>query len=239
VRREHFGERWHVLWLLVWDLGLRVTGIRAIDVDHVITEEPDNWSDETEWEFTPHIKLRDRPEYGLPLKNTDDQYSDRLTYLSDDQVYVLEHYIENSEPPETKDRSARIHYDRADTETGSVGLVTTPDSARIGARTVQDHFHRITCPTTHEEDPCQCEGCQSAREEKGKALWENELEGACDRSRSPHEVRHGAITHMLNEGHDIEGVAYQVGTAPDTLRNRYDRADEYDILARIADTFDG
>ena len=172
--------------------------------------------------------LRDRPELGpsddegLPLKNTRDEYANRRIPLDKDTVDVIRGYI----------RYERKEHDEPD-KYGRVGLVTTERSPRISKQCIGTRIHALTSPVEYDGE-CDCPGCREFFAEEGSYPCPSDRRSVCDRTRSPHQCRHGAITHMLNQGHDHDTVAHIVGTSPQTIRNVYDRGDEWDRLSRTA-----
>lgn len=238
IRENKRYSRADVLWTLVWRYGLRVSAIRALDKDHLILKPEEAKDFPSNHEFRPHIILRDRPELGdidtegLPLKNTNQEYADRRIPLHGDDAETLRGYVDRGCKQGAK-RARKTHDDPDGF--GLYGLVTTEHSARISRHTIHDRVKWITCPTTYTDANCVCEGCQEYREENGKNPPPSKVGTYCDKARSPHQCRHGAITNMLNSGIPIKSIARTVGTSPQTIRDTYDRADEWDRMDRIAD----
>lgn len=234
VRANHFGERPHVLWLLLFRYGLRVSAIRALDRSHLILTRPDDYPESDQ--FRPHLRFRDRPELGdeddegLPLKNRREELAKRRVALRPGHVEVFRQYIENgSQTGAIESRKEHAEPDKY----GLYGLLTGEQNARLSDRTIRSRTHWLTCPSTY-DDKCQCDGCQEFRSEHGREPYPSKVEKHCNETRSPHQVRHGAITSLLDD-HNHSTVAGVVGTSPDTLRDVYDRADEYRRMNRIAD----
>jgi len=233
VRSNYFGGRPHVLWLLLFRYGFRVSAARALDRDSLVLSEPDNWPDEQS--FRPHLRLEDRPELGgeddkgLTLKNKREELASRLVPLQPEHVDVFRHYVENGSPHGAID--SRKEYDEPD-EYGLHGLLTGEHNARLTGRTIGDRTHWLTCPTTYEAE-CQYDGCREYRDEHGRNPYPSNRRKHCNETRSPHQVRHGAITSLLDD-HSHATVARIVGTSPDTLRDVYDRAGEYRRMNRVA-----
>lgn len=234
VRNNQFGSRAHVLWILLFRYGFRVSAVRALDREDLILTEPDDWPDEHG--FSPHLRLKDRPELGpdddegLPLKNKREELAGRRVPLQPEDAKVFRHYIENGSSTGAKD--SRKEHEESD-EYGLHGLLTGEQNARLTGRTIRERAHWLTCPTTFTDRECQCDGCREYRAEHGRNPYPSKVYKHCNETRSPHQVRHGAITSLLDEyGHST--VARIVGTSPDTLRDVYDRADEYRRMNRVA-----
>ena len=160
VRANHFGGRAHVLWLLLFRYGFRVSAIRALDRDDLILEEPDDWPDERQ--FRPHLRLKDRPELGknddpgLPLKNKRDELAHRRVLLQPEHIELFCHYVENGSP--TGATESRKEHDEPD-KYGLYGLLTGEHNARLTGRTIRERTHWLTCPTTFTDREYQCDGC--------------------------------------------------------------------------------
>lgn len=233
VRANHFGGRAHVLWLLLFRYGFRVSAIRALDRDDLVLTKPDDWPEGRE--FNPHLRLKDRPELGgeeddgLPLKNKREELAGRKVLLEQEHVEVFRHYVENSSDEGATE--TRKEYEEPD-KYGLYGLVTGEQNPRLSARTIRDRTHWLTCPTTY-GDECLCDGCREYRAEHGRNPYPSKVWKYCNETRSPHQVRHGAITSLLdnNKHHTI---SHNVGTSIDTIRDVYDSADDIRRMNRTA-----
>jgi|GEM_PF-3186712 len=234
LRNNKFASRSHIIWLLLFRYGFRVSAIQALDYDDVVLVEPDNWPNERN--FNPHLRLKDRPELGpdndpgLPLKNKREELAGRRVQLQSEHVDIFRHYINNgTNTGAISDRREHQEPDRY----GLFGLLTGEHNARLSKRTIRERTHWLTCPTTYSVNDCQCDGCQSFRSENGCQPYPSKVNKHCNNTSSPHQVRHGSITSLLDDN-DHSTVAHVVGTSPDTLRNVYDRADEYRRMNRVA-----
>lgn len=223
LERDHFGERDHCLWILVWQYALRVSAIRALDLDDLIQTERADWPDRHEFPGS-HLRLTDRPERGLPLKNTREELAGRRVPLRPDAAEALDCYIDEH----------RIDHGRGPEE-GSPGLLTTEHNPRIADSTVRSEVHRLTSPSVYGVR-CECAGCLAHQAENSRRPYPSQIGRICDESRSPHQARHGAITRLLDD-HDPTVLARVCGTSADTLRDHYDRADQYRRLGRLAATW--
>lgn len=133
LRSEEFGSRHHVLLELAWHTGMRLGGIRALDLRDYHSEEQ-------------YLDLRHRPETGTPLKNQQD--GERLVNISERVCETIDEYIEENRP------------DRTD-EYGRHPLVTT-QKGRISTNTIRVEFYKFTRPCVfgpcpHDRDPEECE----------------------------------------------------------------------------------
>lgn len=234
VRNNQFERQAHVLWILLFRYGFRVSVVHALNREELILTEPDDWPDEHG--FSPHLRLKNRPELGpdddegLPLKNKCEELAGRHVPSQPEDTEVFRHYVENGSLTGAKD-SWKKHEESG--EYGLNGLLTGGQNVRLTRRTIRERAHWLTCPTMFTDRECQCNGCREHRAEHERNPYPPKVYKRCNETRSPHQVRHGAITSLLDEyGHLI--VARIVGTLPDKLRDVYDRADEYWRMDRVA-----
>lgn len=147
-----------------------------------------------------YLEFLHEPNRGVPLKNGID--GERAIGLPAHVCDIIDHYIEE---------------ERLDTydEFGSRPLITTqagrPSKSAVRAWTYRATFpcHHGPCP--HGEDPAECEYRDYTHASK------------CPSSRSPHQIRTGSITWMLNRGVPIEVVAKNVNTSVRILKAHYDQ----------------
>jgi hypothetical protein len=230
-------SRAHVLWILLFKYGFRNSAIRSLDRGALIVHEPDDWP--ASREFHPHLRLEDRPDLGddddrgLPLKNTNSRLAGRRVPLKREDADTLYRYIQGGSPTGAVD--SRKEFEEPD-KYGLKGLITGEHSPRISREQIGSRTHWLTCPTTYAEE-CGCDGCRSYREaHNGKNPPPHQVRKYCKVSRSPHQVRHGAITRMVDD-HEHSEVAQIVGTSAETIKKVYDRADEYRRMERVASTW--
>jgi len=100
-------------------------------------------------------------------------------------------------------------------ETGARLLITS-QSGRASESAIQTWMYQATYPCLHTEyphgnDPETCEFLEYTKASQ------------CPSSRSPHQVRTGAITWMLNRGVPIEVVSDRVNTSVRVLKKHYDQ----------------
>jgi site-specific recombinase XerD len=158
------------------------------------------------------VEVRHRPGEGTPLKNN--LPGERPVALPRETVDVVEHYIEN------------YRYEVSD-DHGRQPLLTST-RGRPGSNTVRvwSYLATIPCihsPCPHEKDPEKCQWTEYAHVSK------------CPSSRSPHQIRTGAITFMLNDGWQPEDVAERVNAAVKTIEEHYDKADPEQRRQRLRD----
>ncbi|MWV64274.1 tyrosine-type recombinase/integrase [Halorubrum sp. JWXQ-INN 858] len=137
-----YASRDHAIWALVWHTGVRLGGVRALDLDDVHLEGG-----------TPYIELIHRPGTGTPLKNKSG--GERTNRISDRVAKILQDYIDGPRVENLDDH-------------GRSPLMTTREG-RISHNAVRMTFYRWTrtcaigkeCP--HDEDPETCEFVKSAK----------------------------------------------------------------------------
>ena len=222
-RFEYAGRR-HVTMLLMWRFAFRLGDLRAIDVEdcsfdgeidkerrRMIGERTENVPEE----IGPHLYMIHRPESGTPLKNK--SKSERIVSLTDDEVRVLQDYID-------KKRTEQID------ENGRRPLLTSTHG-RPTNTCVRRWMYRLTqpClvgPCPHDKDPETCE------------YREHGHESGCPSVKSPHKVRTGAISNMRECGISPEDVSERVDATPETIRQHYDFSDELQRLENRRERFE-
>jgi integrase len=125
----------HVIVLILWKTGMRLSGLRALDVDDFD-------------EGRPALKVRHRPETGTPLKKK--ARGERDVLITPETAAVIRDYIENTRTDVTDDH-------------GRHPLITTRNGRR--ARTsIQRMVYTATRPCSYNggtcpvgEDPGTCE----------------------------------------------------------------------------------
>ncbi|GAA0665464.1 tyrosine-type recombinase/integrase [Natronoarchaeum mannanilyticum] len=159
------------------------------------------------------LELVHRPETGTPLKNK--QNAERMVALDGRLIRMLEEYIDGPRHDKTDE------YDREP-------LVTT-QQGRPAASTIRDTIYRITRPCTvgkecpHDRDPDDC------------PAMETRSSSRCPSSRSPHDIRSGAITAHLLEDVPVEIVSERCDVSRDVLDRHYDRRTEREKMEQRRD----
>jgi len=150
----------------------------------------------------PWIEFRHRPDADTPLKNK--LRGERPVALPDETAEALRRYID---------------YHRIDVpdDDGRQPLLAGM-RGRPAANTVRNWSYLATqpClhgPCPHGKDPETCEWTTFHHSSK------------CPSSRSPHQIRTGAITWMLNLGWPAQDVAERVNSDTKTIEQHYDKAD--------------
>jgi site-specific recombinase XerD len=149
-----------------------------------------------------YLLFQNRPESGTRLKKGKD--GERPVLISETVWDVLDHYIE--------------HYrDDVTDETGRDPLFTS-QLGRPTKGAVRNWVYRATVPCWHSDCPHgkRRETCEWTSQQKASQ---------CPSSRSPHQIRTGAITWMRNRGLSADVVAKRVNAKVSTIDRHYDVAD--------------
>ncbi len=148
------------------------------------------------------LRFHHRRHTETPLKN--DEEGERIVAINDDVVAALDMYIAR-ERPDKRDMYGREP------------LFATRQG-RPSRTTVRAWSYQAT-------QPCLYTACPHSRERHTCEWTTRTAAGKCPSSRSPHAIRTGAITWLLNvtDG-DIEYVGRRVNAKPDTIRRYYDKA---------------
>jgi site-specific recombinase XerD len=147
-----------------------------------------------------YVRFVHRPDTGTALKNGLD--GERVVGLTDAVVNVLQDYCENHRPDITD-------------EHGRAPLFATRQG-RPSTGSFREWMYHATQPCVH--SPCphgrEIGTCEYRTYHKGSQ---------CPSSRSPHQVRTGAITWMLNRGLPPTVVSDRVNATPDVIKRHYDK----------------
>ncbi|PSQ31646.1 integrase [Halobacteriales archaeon SW_6_65_46] len=130
-----YAGRDHVVWTLIWKTGMRISGVRALDLRDLSLDGS-----------RPILQLRHRPPT-TPLKN--DEKSERDNRIDDHTRVVLQGYLEGPRVSKLDDE-------------GRKPLVTT-EYGRVTHSAIRDSVYRWTRPCQvglgcpHDLDPDSCE----------------------------------------------------------------------------------
>jgi site-specific recombinase XerD len=141
-----------------------------------------------------------RPETDTPLKNG--RGGERAVALSQRVAQAIQHYIERDRP------------DQSD-EHGRQPLLAS-QRGRPTPGTIRDWMYQAT-------EPCIRRECPHGRRRVACGWTRSTQASHCPSSRSPHQVRTGAITWMLNEGIPPSIVAERVNATVDVIEEHYDK----------------
>jgi len=148
------------------------------------------------------LRFHHRPDLGTPLKNKEE--GERIVSINDDVVAALDMYI-------ARERSNKYdEYGREPLFAARQGRPTRTTLRAYSYLSTQPCLYTV-CPHSRERHTCE---------------WTNRSHASkCPSSRSPHAIRTGSVTWLLNvtDG-DIEWVARRVNAKPATIRRYYDKA---------------
>lgn len=147
------------------------------------------------------LKFAHRPDTRTPLKNKVE--GERIVGIGEEIVNALEMYIARERPDKNDEYGREPLFS---TRQGRPSRTTIRSWSYLGAQ------------------PCLYTSCPHSRD-RHTCDWTTRGQGGkCPSSRSPHAIRTGAITWMLNETNDIDFVAQRVNAKPATIRRYYDKA---------------
>ena len=124
LKKYEYASTRHVAILILWKTGMRLGGLRALDVGDVD-------------EARPALELRNRPREGTPLKQR--RSGERDVIINDEMVDIITDYIENNRPDVTD-------------EYGRKPLIASRQG-RMAETTLQRHCYSVTRPC-HYGNPC-------------------------------------------------------------------------------------
>ncbi|MHB9287336.1 tyrosine-type recombinase/integrase [Halobacteriales archaeon Cl-PHB] len=149
-----------------------------------------------------YLMFVNRPETDTRLKKG--QNGERPVVLSDEVWDVLDYYIENHRADVSDDH-------------GRQPLLTS-STGRPATSTLRSWIYLATVPCIH--SPCPHE-----KEPISCKYTSYQFASGCPSSRSPHQIRTGSITWMLNRGIPVEVVAERVNSSAATIEEHYDKED--------------
>lgn len=150
------------------------------------------------------LAFRHRPDQGTRLKNK--QSGERLCALSTDVTETLEDYIAVNRRKMTDENERRPLF--------------TTRSGRMHKSNIREIVYAATRPCAygqdcpHDRDPDSCEAATYSYARK------------CPSSTPPHDIRRGALTHLLKEDVPKEVVSDRANVGRDVLDNHYNQMTE-------------
>ncbi|QLH79970.1 site-specific integrase [Halosimplex rubrum] len=151
----------------------------------------------------PGVELVHRPGQETPLKNK--EHGERWVALRPETAEILEDYIDGPRA------DTRDEYDREP-------LLTTAQG-RVSTSCVRNAVYGVT-------RPCEYGPCPHDRKPEDCDATEHSLASKCPSSRSPHDVRSGAITSHLLDEVPVEIVSDRMDVSQKVLDKHYDRRTE-------------
>ena len=160
----------------------------------------------------PYADFRHRPDTGTPLKNK--LGGERPVALSQETAKAIREYLRN------------YRYDVHDDHGRQPLLAST--QGRPGGNTVRTWSYMATFPCLHSD-------CPHGRERESCECTEFRYSSKCPSSRSPHQIRTGTVTWLLNQGWPPKDVSERVNATVKTIEQHYDKADPEQRRRRLRD----
>ncbi|WP_252697911.1 tyrosine-type recombinase/integrase [Natronosalvus vescus] len=202
----------HVVMTLMAEAGCRPSDIRALDVCHY---ERNGQGGVLKFRDDPQtgVSFGDDPEDGVRLKNGKD--GERDVTITRTCCEILDNYISHN-------RNDVID------EYGRKPLLA-PGTGRIGLSTIRKYCYELT-------RPCVTEGICPSGLSPEECLGYTDRAHNCKENASPKAVRKGYITHLANQGVDIEVISERCDASPSVIKDHYDeRSNEERRKARLKD----
>jgi len=158
-----------------------------------------------------YVEFHHRPETSTPLKNK--QHGERAVAVPDETAIVLREFLGNR-------YDVRDEHDRQPYLASRYGRPTE--------NTIRTWSYVATLPCLHSD-------CPHGKQRSSCDYTEFKHASKCPSSRSPHRIRTGAVTWMLNAGIPPEVVAQRVNASVQTIRDHYDWATESQRWSRYHD----
>jgi site-specific recombinase XerD len=160
----------------------------------------------------PYVEFRHRPDTDTPLKNK--MRGERPVALKRVTADALQTYVG------TKRYNVRDDFGRQPLLASTRG--------RPVENTIRTWCYMSTLPCLHSE-------CPHGKARETCDFVDPHYASKCPSSRSPHQIRTGAITYLLNAGWPPEDVAERVNSAVETIEQHYDKADPEQRRRRMRD----
>ncbi|OIB56282.1 tyrosine-type recombinase/integrase [Natrialba sp. SSL1] len=158
----------------------------------------------------PYVDFRHRPDTGTPLKNK--LGGERPVALTRETAHVVKEYLRNH------------RYDVHD-DHGRQPLLASAQG-RPGKNTLRVWSYLATLP-------CRYGPCPHGKEQEACEYTDYAHASKCPSSRSPHQIRTGTVTWLLNRGWPPEDVAERVNATVKTIEQHYDKADPEERRRRL------
>jgi site-specific recombinase XerD len=200
---ESRASRRHIVLELLWHIGCRMGGLRALDLrDYNDVEGPDGTR-------IRYLYFRHRPESSTPLKNKED--GERPVWLSERVADLLDEYL-------------RFNRNRVRDENGRKPLFTT-SVGRASRTTIRTDSYFGTAP-------CLRDPCPHDRPDQACEYWSSDSISKCPSTRSPHQIRTGSITWQLNQGVSMTTVSERANVSVNVIEDHYDKPDPMKALRK-------
>lgn len=201
LERFEYATQRHVTVLVLWKTGMRLSGLRALDVKDF---------DETR----PVLEVRHRPETGTPLKNS--EKSERDVNIPEATAEVLRDYNENNR-------------DEVTDEYGRKPLITTM-YARATRSTIQRYVYTATrpcyynggkCPFDRDPEDCEAAYAHDAVKCPGSVSPHAIRRGYVTVARNAGQAK-DVTGERVNMSNEVLEKHYDMGTTADKAERRRD-----------------
>lgn len=156
------------------------------------------------------LRLVHRPRTDTPLKNG--KNGERWVALSPRLTAMMDSFIEGPRP-DVQDEHGRTPF-------------LTTSKGRCSRTNIRRHVYKWTRPCFVEN------GCPHNRDPENCEAAAHNTASKCPSSRSPHDLRSGAITAHLMDDVPVEIVSDRMDVSQDVLDRHYDRRSERDKMAQ-------
>jgi len=196
LKKFEYASRRHIVFHLLWNTGMRLGAIRALDTsDFNRTENPDGT-------VSHNLMVRHRAVSDTPLKL--DEGSERNVTLTDeDLVEALRDWIKQNRP------SVEDNY-------GRKPLIAT-EEGRASKSTIRSDIYTVVQPCYYREE------CPHGKEIEECEHRSYNQRSKCPSSTYPHSIRSGAVTEHLNEDIPETAVSGRANVSQRVLEQHYDR----------------
>ena len=160
----------------------------------------------------PYVYFRHRPENDTPLKNK--RSGERPVGITPETADVLQTFV------------GEHRYDVHD-EQGRQPLLASAQG-RPTSNTFRNWSYMATQPCLHSD-------CPHGKDRESCDFVSYNHASKCPSSRSPHQIRTGTITWLLNLGWPPQDVAERVNATVKTIEQHYDKADPDERRRRLLD----
>lgn len=201
LQRFEYATRHHVIVELFWHTTMRLGSLRAIDVNDYHPNPKDADG--------PYLELRHRPATDTPLKNG--EKGERIVSLQDGIRTIISDYLEHNRNDVTDEHERRP-------------LLST-SNGRPGKTTIRNAVYAWTRPCAigkdcpHERNLDDCEAASKVVEAF-----------RCPDVYRPHDIRRGAITHLLKNDMPKPMVSDRCDVSSNVLDKHYDQRSDIEKM---------
>lgn len=204
LRRFEHASRWHVIMEILWNTGIRLGALHALDVEDYDSENE-------------RLEIHHRPDEGTPLKNGDE--GERIVALSVEVCRVIEDWVEHQRPEVTD-------------ECGRHPLLTS-NQGRLAKSCIRDAVYKATRPCyygaecPHEREPDSCEAAQYGGYSKcPSSVSPHAIRRGSITHYLSEDVPEKVVSDRMNVGQDVLDKHYDKRTPEQKVEQRRSYLDE-------------